>query len=159
QISMRLLHCFLPAFAVAAAFAADETWKAKEIAAWTDDEAKEILTDSPWSKTTTPTIKPAQQQSGARPGGMGGGRRGGMGGGGIGFRGGGGMGRRGGIGYPGGGYPGGGGYPNGGRDGYPGGGRQDSDRNFEIPKLTLRWETANTVRAAELKTKEMTPAA
>jgi hypothetical protein len=157
----RLSQWALPAFLAVAALAADETWKTKQIAEWTDAEAKDVLTDSPWSKTTTPTIKaqqPAggQQGMGRRGGGMGGGY---PGGGGIGFPGGG-------IGFPGsrrggypGGYPGGGGgYPNGGQQSgqnYPNsGGRNDSQTP---PQLTLRWETAMPVRAAEMKTHDLTP--
>jgi hypothetical protein len=151
----RLSHWILPAFVAVAAIAADETWKTKQIAEWTDSEAKDVLTDSPWSKTTTPTIKaqqPANSQPGTRRGGMGGGF---PGGGGIGFPGGGMGGRR----YPGGGYPGGGGYPNGGQQNgqnYPNssGGRNDSQTP---PQLTLRWETAMPVRAAEMKTHDLTP--
>jgi hypothetical protein len=82
------------------------------------------------------------------------------GGGGIGFPGGGMGGRRYPGGYPsGGGYPGGGGYPNGGQQNgqnYPNssGGRNDSQTP---PQLTLRWETAMPVRAAEMKTHDLTP--
>lgn len=160
----RLSHWILPALAVVAAFAAEETWKTKQIAEWSDAEAKDVLTDSPWSKTTTPAMKAQQSQNrqgmGQRRGGMGGGY---PGGGGIGFPGGG-IGSRRGGGYPGGGggYPGGGGgYPGGG-GGYPGGGSQNGQNypnrdSVEPPKLTLRWETALPVRAAEMKTHDMTP--
>jgi hypothetical protein len=67
-----------------------------------------------------------------------------------------GFGRRGGFGYPGGGYPGGGGgYPGGG-GGYPGGGgqRRQDQGNAEPPKLKLRWESAQPIREAELKTRD-----
>lgn len=126
-------------------FAADEqNWKNKQVPDWSDQDAKQVLGDSPWVKTVTPTLGQAQQQQPRRFGGPGMGRRGG----GFGYPGG----------YPGGGYPGGGGggypgggYPNG--NGYPGGNRQD-DSNAPLPKLTLRWESALPIREAELKTRD-----
>jgi hypothetical protein len=39
------------------AFAADEAWKTKRVADWTDQETKEVLTNSPWAMRTVPTIK------------------------------------------------------------------------------------------------------
>jgi hypothetical protein len=116
-------------------FAADEqSWKNKQVPDWTDQDAKQVLSDSPWVKTVTPTLTQAQQQP-RRFGGPG-------------------MGRRGGFGFPGG-YPGGGngggGYPSG--SSYPSGNRQD-DSNTQLPKLTLRWESALPIREAELKTRD-----
>jgi hypothetical protein len=35
---------------------AAQVWKDKPIAQWTADEAKQVLTDSPWAKAVTPTI-------------------------------------------------------------------------------------------------------
>jgi hypothetical protein len=119
-------------------FAADEQgWKNKQVPDWTEDDAKQVLSDSPWVRTVTPSLAQAQQQP-RRFGGPG-------------------MGRRGGFGYPGGGYPGGGypggGYPNGG--GYPSGGSQrQDDSNAQLPKLKLRWESALPIREAELKTRD-----
>ncbi len=156
----------LPVFLAFTALAAEESWKTKQIAAWTDDEARDVLKESPWVKSVTPTFK-LPQQNNARQSGMGGGRRGGMDGsgmGGIGIQlpGMGQIGRRGssGRGYPsgGGGYPGGDGYPNGG--GYPGS-RDNRDEPVETPEapaLTLRWETALPVRAAEMKLRDLSPA-
>ena len=40
----------LPALLVA------QVWKNKPIAQWTADDAKQVLSDSPWAKTVTPTI-------------------------------------------------------------------------------------------------------
>jgi len=139
--------------------AADQAWKNKQVSEWNDDDAKQVLTDSPWTKTVTPAVMPATGQTGNRGGGLG------MPGG---------MGRRGGMGYPGGGYPGGGGgypgggggypgggggYPSGG--GYPGGGTDQTgttngsgSTTNQPPTLTVRWESALPVRAAELKTKD-----
>lgn len=133
-----------------ALMAAGETWKDKQIAQWTDDDARQVMTDSPWAKPATVAVDPQSGQHGGHGGGMGRGV-------GIGLPGMGGMGgHRGGMGYPGGtGYPGGGGtgYPDG--TGYPGGstGGQGGDRRYpnKAPDLTVRWESALPVQQAELK--------
>jgi hypothetical protein len=144
--------------------ASDQPWKDTKAAEWTDDDAKLILNESPWSKQVTPIVNPesnGMQNPMGRNGGMG--RRGGMGGGypGGGYPGGGYPG--GGGGYPGGGYPGGG--SGGGRSRYPddqdpngqGGGqtrrRTDDDTNSPKP-VTLRWESAEPVQQAILKAKD-----
>src|SRR5579875_1226249 len=42
-------------------FAADEQgWKDKQVPDWTDEDAKQVLADSPWVKTVTATIGQAQ---------------------------------------------------------------------------------------------------
>jgi hypothetical protein len=140
-------------------FAQEEpSWKNKQIAQWTQDDAQQLLSDSPWAKTITPSVNRSESDGQRGPGG--GRRNGGIG---IGVPGIGGIGggRRGG-GYPGGGYPGGGdpggGYPGG---GYPGGGRSrrtdDGDANSSQPvSLKLRWESALPVREAELKNRDTT---
>ena len=127
-------------------------WKNKQIPEWTQDDAQQLLSDSPWAKTITPSVN--RTENDGQPG-QGGGRRSGIG---IGVPGIGGIGggRRGG-GYPGGGYPG-GGYPDG---GYPGGGRSrrtdDGGANSSQPvSLKLRWESALPVREAELKNRDTT---
>ena len=125
---------------------ADKPWKNKPVPEWTADDAHLVMTDSPWVKTTTPSMdRPAQQR---RSGGGGGGGRGGgigIGGGGIGIGLPGGMGRRGG-------YPGG----NSG-SGYPGGSGNDGGRTESAtpPTLTLRWESALPIREAELKSRDV----
>jgi hypothetical protein len=138
-----LWWCVLPVcLAFVAAAADDASWRSKQMADWNDDDAKQVLADSPWVKTFTPTMKQSQNE-GRRGGGLGGVNIGIPGIGGIGGMGG----RRGG--YPGGG----GGYPGGG-GGYPGGssnGNGESHSN-ELPKVTLRWASARPVRTAELKT-------
>ena len=111
----------------------DPAWKTKPIPEWTADEAQQVLTDSPWAKTVTPTVN---RQSGEREPGSGGGRRGGIG---IGLPGG--MGRR---------YPGGGGYPGGGRPDRTDG----STTRPTPPTLKLRWESALPIREAELKARD-----
>jgi hypothetical protein len=121
----------------------EQPWKDKPAAEWTDDETKQVLTDSPWAKTVQPTIDRSNNNQRQRRG-MG--RGGGIGIGGIGIGMPGGMGRRGGMGYPGGGYPG-GGYPGG------NGGGNGSD-TAQAPALKLRWESAMPIREAELKARE-----
>jgi hypothetical protein len=123
----------LPVFIGLAGAAEDAAWKTKQIQEWSEDDAKDVLADSPWAKSFTPTMKQTQDGGGQ------GGRRS-MGGIGIGLPGIGGIGRRGG------GYPGGGGG-----GGYPGGGQSRRNENNEPPKVTLRWESAMPVRTAELK--------
>jgi hypothetical protein len=118
KVSLRVLPLVL---ALTAAGAEDPAWRAKQIPDWSEDDAKDVLADSPWVKTFTPTTK-QDQSNGSRLGGIG-----------IGIPG---MGRRG---------MGGGGYPGG---GYPGG---QSTRSEDAPKVTLRWESAMPVRTAELK--------
>lgn len=108
--------------------AADQAWRGKQFPEWTEEDAKEVMADSPWAKTATPTVVASAdhdnqpRQSGSR-------RRGGIGVGGIGI-------------------------------GLPGLGRgTQSDKGstrpapaaVQIPKLTLRWESALPMREAELK--------
>jgi len=109
-------------------------WASKQVAQWSDDDAKQVLADSGWVKTMTPTIARGNQDSGGGyP------QRGNVGFGvpGIGFPGGPGGGRRGGMGR----------YPQ-----QPNPNRTSSSQ--DPPKLTLRWESALPIREAELKTKD-----
>ncbi len=151
-MSLKWLFLSLPVLPAVLLFAADDSspaptpppaWATKQSALWTQDDCKQVLTDSPWAKSVTPGIvrhnpaddRPYQQ----RP-----------------------MGRRGGFGFPGGGYPG-GGYPGG---GYPGGyppqnqypqnppRSSDDTADEKPPMLTLRWESALPVRDAELRSRD-----
>jgi hypothetical protein len=129
--------------------AGDQPWKDKQVAEWNEDDARQILSDSPWAKTVHPTIvRSANGGQRGSGGGMGRGGGIGIGGIGIGLPGMGGMGRRGGMGGPGGG----GGYPGGGRRG--GTGEGAGTDSSEPPALRLRWESALPVRQAELKARE-----
>lgn len=123
--------CLLPV-SLALCVAGDLSWKDKKVADWSEEDAKQLLTDSPWVKAVTPTI--ARSNSGQSRSGMGQGGHIGLGG--IGM-GGGGMGRRGGMG---------------------GGQRQptsdDGSGSVTPPNLKLRWESALPVREAELKARE-----
>jgi hypothetical protein len=139
-IPAAVLSGFIPAAVLIADDAPPTTpppaWSTKAVAEWSQDDAQQLLSDSPWVKSLTPSIvrqtQPAPYQH--RP-----------------------MGRRGGFGYPGGGYPG-GGYPGGGypqqqNPNYPPPNNTNNNdtSNQTPPKLTLRWESANPVRSAEFK--------
>ena len=133
-------------FSMILAAAEEPAWKANQVPEWTQDAAQQILNDSPWVKSVTPTTGRASDDGNSGYGRRGGGFGGGIPGiGGIG-------GRRGGYGYPGGG----GGYPGGG-GGYPGGGRRrddDTANSSQPPTLKVRWESAMPIREAELKTRD-----
>src|SRR5262245_8777009 len=93
----------VPLLGISAALFASggQPWKDKPVTDWTEEDAKQVLTDSPWAKTVYPTIDNSSNDQRQRRGmGRGGG---GIGIGGIGIGLPGGMGRRGGMGYPGGG--------------------------------------------------------
>jgi hypothetical protein len=126
----------LPAFLGLIAAAEDDApWRNKQIPEWSEDDARQVLSDSPWAKSFTPTIKTSQE--GHRSGGMGRGGGIGIGGIGIGIPGMGGMGGR-----------------HGGYGGNGGNGAGGGNAPIEAPKLTLRWESAMPVRTAELKAHE-----
>ena len=42
------------------AFSADDAWKTKRAAEWSDEETKQVLTASPWAVMVTPTMKKAE---------------------------------------------------------------------------------------------------
>jgi len=48
---------------LAAAGPADDAWKTKGAADWTEQETKQVLNDSPWAVITTPTIKKEEKRS------------------------------------------------------------------------------------------------
>src|SRR5580658_3979527 len=116
--------------------AEDLTWKDKQVAEWSDADAKQVLADSPWVKSTTPTLTKGSQSSSSPMG-----QRGNIGFGmpGLGFPGGG-MGRRGGMGQ----------NPNNNPNN-----NSNYDPNQKLPTLTLRWESAMPVREAELKARDV----
>ena len=144
-MSRKLLILLLPA----AFLVADDppaspppAWSTKQTATWSQDDAQQVLTDSPWAKPIVPSVIRGNPNnngySQAPP-----------------------MRRRGGFGFPGQGYPGGG--PGGGYPGnqYPQQNRPapanddtSSSRDQPPPKLTLRWESALPIRAAELKVRD-----
>jgi hypothetical protein len=114
--------------------AADEPWKTKQVPDWTVDDAKLVLSDSPWACTVSTTVaKPGNRKRGQGPGGIS-------------------------IGIPGIGGMGGprGGYPAGGRGGPVGRPPAQPDENpaDDAPSVRLRWESALPIRQAELKARE-----
>jgi hypothetical protein len=42
---------------------ADEAWKTKSVAEWSEQETKEVLTNSPWAMMTIPTVKKEEKRS------------------------------------------------------------------------------------------------
>jgi hypothetical protein len=45
---------------------ADDSWKSKRAADWSDAETKQILRDSPWAGMVTPTVTKVEKQTGHR---------------------------------------------------------------------------------------------
>jgi hypothetical protein len=108
--------------------AADQAWKNKQYPEWTEDDAKEVMANSPWAKTVVATPVKSngrEEQSGSHRG------RIGIGGFGVGRTGSGGAGRRG---------------------GNDGGSKASPDQPVT---LTLRWESAQPMREAELKARDI----
>ena len=106
---------------------ADQAWKNKQYPEWTEDDANEVMTNSPWAKTVVVTpVKPKGREE--QPGGHRG--RFGIGGFGIGRSGSGGTGRQGGD--------------DAGKAASP----------DQPATLTLRWESALPMREAELKARD-----
>src|SRR6516164_1545238 len=59
--------------------AADPSWTTKEVASWSEEDAVQVLTRSPWVAAATLTILPARSEAQSRDGGrMGGGRAAGL---------------------------------------------------------------------------------
>lgn len=116
----------------AAIVAGAETWKDKRIAEWSPEEARQVLAESPWVKTVTPTPnesgKPGRTRGGAGPDGVG------LGGFDLGLPG---MGRR------------------GGRSGAGQSPGDDGSQNSgALPTLTLRWISALPISSALLIARE-----
>ena len=110
--------------------AADESWKNKQFPEWTEADAKQVITESPWARSVTPTAVKAPadgspNRTGASRGGLGIGM-GGMGRAGIGSRRGDARGRR----------------------------ASSASGPVSVTSLTLRWESALPVRTAELKARD-----
>jgi hypothetical protein len=65
RMSKIMMHnCRAVVFALSALSlaAADLAWKAKQFSEWTEDDAKEVMTDSPWAKTVMPTLAKSADQ-------------------------------------------------------------------------------------------------
>ena len=50
----RLAQSGLILFSVAALLAADASWKTKPLAQWSEEDAKQVLANSPWVKRVIP---------------------------------------------------------------------------------------------------------
>ena len=63
----RMFRCrgklfWLIALSAALAMAADVAWRTKEINQWNEEDARQVLSDSPWAKTTTGIISRLQTE-------------------------------------------------------------------------------------------------
>ena len=126
---------YVAALMSVAVLSAGDFWQEKDPSQWTNDDAKKLLTKSPWAKKVTPEMAGAR---GPTPPNM----NGGMGG------------RGGGGGDMGGGDMGGDDMGGGGGGGRRGGGGGDMSGQMgrmtpSLPPVFIRWETAAPVRAAE----------
>jgi len=70
----RMMWCFVP-FSAVMVLAADPSWMNKEVLSWSQEDAVQVLTRSPWVAASTVTILPARSEAQERDGGrMGGGK-------------------------------------------------------------------------------------
>jgi hypothetical protein len=121
--------------AAACLFAADSVWNIKPASQWTEDDARQVLAQSPWSKETKAVITRRLTEEQLREGGQ--------------------MGQPRGIGYDGVDPKGSGPKVSPNILAGPGGGDR-SPRSLPQPiTLQLRWESALPVRLAELKSREI----
>jgi len=61
MLRIGLLIIYAASFAVGCP--ADEAWKTKRVADWTEQETKEVLNNSPWAMMTSPTVKKEEKKS------------------------------------------------------------------------------------------------
>jgi hypothetical protein len=129
ELMSTLLRSFLFAFPLALLIGADPSWTAKPVSQWDEEDAKQVLTNSPWVKYARPALLPQLTEAQRREGGqMGGGK-------GVGLQ----------------------GIREGGVFGVapdPQPGRVKA-RSGPADALAVRWESAFPVRVAELKAKEI----
>jgi len=60
----------LAAFACLTLNGADPTWKTKPVAEWDENDAKQLLANSPWVKRATPALIPQSSEDSRREGGV-----------------------------------------------------------------------------------------
>jgi hypothetical protein len=118
-------------FSISLVLAADAPWLHKRIPEWSEQDALQLLTDSPWVGKATPALTPLMTAAMRREGGDMGAQGGGHGG--VGFEGMGGL---------------------TGTKGAPV--RRGGPEAEHLTKLTLRWESAMPVRAAEIRAHDTT---
>lgn len=68
KLHTRTIYWLLPACALLL-LAADPAWKSKSIRDWTEDDAKQVLTDSPWSVNVRSAVMPLESEAARREGG------------------------------------------------------------------------------------------
>jgi hypothetical protein len=74
----RMMWCFVP-FTAVLVLAADPSWMTKEVSSWTEQDAVQVLTKSPWVAAATVAILPPRSEAQERDGGrMGGGKAAGL---------------------------------------------------------------------------------
>src|SRR5579863_1480614 len=124
----KLLSAFILLSVTLLVAADNPPWLARRIPEWSEKDAFLILSDSPWSKKAAASLTPLMTASQRRDGGDMGAQGGGHGG--IGLQNAGSLvGTRGAIARPG-----------------------EGPEAAHLPKLTIRWESALPVQAAEIKT-------
>src|SRR5580698_8330116 len=69
----RIAKSVLLPFGAVLLLAAEPSWKTKDISQWNEQEARLLLTESPWVKKATPVLLPPQNESLRRQGGSWGG--------------------------------------------------------------------------------------
>ena len=111
-------------------FAADPSWLSKRIPEWTEQDAFQVLSNSPWAQKAAPSLTPLMTAAMRREGGDMGAQGGGHGG--VGFEGMGGL---------------------TGTKGAPV--RKGGPESEHLQKLTIRWESALPVRAAEIRAHDL----
>ena len=75
---LRVISCLVLS-SVVLLLAADASWNNKEVSAWSEQDAVQVLTRSPWVAAATVTLLPARSEAQARDGGrMGGGKAAGL---------------------------------------------------------------------------------
>jgi len=128
-------------FTVALLMAADPNWKTKPAAQWSEDDAKQLLTESPWVKEVVAGVARPMSEDELRAGGE--------------------MGEHHGVGYDGvqGNKPQNGQLPKSMGDLLLGKGPDPAKSRLKAgqARVTVRWESALAVRVAELKAHEIEP--
>jgi hypothetical protein len=132
SILRRCSPVVVPVVSVALLFAAEPAWKSKPVAAWTEEDARQILTDSPWSRVVIAGLTRLQNEDERREAAMGQSH-------GVGFDGVGDKQVRPNLDLP------------------TILSKTYTPHGAEFLKLLVRWETALPVRAAELKAGELDP--
>jgi len=139
MLKRRVQLFLLAGVSVALLMAADPSWKTKPAAQWTEDDARQVLVKSPWSRTVTAGVARRESEDELRDGGK--------------------MGQPTGVGYdnvdPKGSGP---KFPTSPTAAIFTGSDSRSARSLvQAMTLRLRWETALPVRIAELKSHEIEP--